>query len=193
MQCRSGRPRPSSVLACALAAAGLIFAAAGCASVTPLGPAAAAAPPPPRHLGSPIVLQAMLSQAPPAPPAGCPAGWATISAPLLSPSPCYRKLGTPVTFTSASVSAFQPKNPPGQPVMQPGMTGLLITLAAADRAALTALTTSAYNSQGSVAITVGGKVWAVPVQEAPLTGGSFSIALPASLARQLQHLLVPSS
>ena len=66
--------RPLSVLASALAAAGLMLAAAGCSNITPLGPdPAPVSLPPARDLGSPIIIQVMRSQ--PATPAGqCPAG-----------------------------------------------------------------------------------------------------------------------
>ena len=66
--------RPLSVLASALAAAGLMLAAAGCSNITPLGPdPAPVSLPPARDLGSPIIMQVMRSQ--PVTPAGqCPAG-----------------------------------------------------------------------------------------------------------------------
>src|ERR1700722_17473 len=67
-------PRPLSVLASALAAAGLMLAVAGCSHVTPLGPGPAPVSlPPARDLGSPIVVQVMRSQ-PPTPAGECPAG-----------------------------------------------------------------------------------------------------------------------
>jgi hypothetical protein len=56
-------PRPLSVLASALAAAGLVLAVAGCSNITPLGPdPAPVSLPPARHLGSPIIVQVMRSQ-----------------------------------------------------------------------------------------------------------------------------------
>ena len=57
MPFQPGKPRSSSVLASVLAAAGIVLTVASCSHVTPLGPT----PPPPRHLGSPIVLRAVLS------------------------------------------------------------------------------------------------------------------------------------
>jgi hypothetical protein len=67
-------PCPRSVLAGALAAAGLVLAVAGCSNVTPLGPdPAPASLPPARDLGSPIIVQVMRSQ-PPTPNGECPAG-----------------------------------------------------------------------------------------------------------------------
>jgi hypothetical protein len=67
-------PRALSVLASALAAAGLGLAVADCSQVTPLGPGPAPVHlPPARHLGSPITVQVLRKQAPTA--AGrCPAG-----------------------------------------------------------------------------------------------------------------------
>jgi hypothetical protein len=67
-------PRPPSVVASALATAGLVLAVAGCSHVTPLGPNPAPVNlPPARHLRSPIIMQVMRSQ-PPTPTGNCPAG-----------------------------------------------------------------------------------------------------------------------
>ncbi len=115
------RPRPSSVLASVLAAAGLVLTVASCSHLTPLGPDAPATLPPPRHLGTPIILQVMRSQ-PATAAGGCPAGWVEIPMPTGSPpiaSPCYRPVGTPVTITSAGLSpvcpvAGPPEGPPGR-------------------------------------------------------------------------------
>lgn len=65
-------PRPASVLASVLAAAGVVLAAAGCSHITPLGPDAGPSMPPARQLGSPIIIQVMRSQ-PPAATGACPA------------------------------------------------------------------------------------------------------------------------
>ena len=70
---------------------------------------------------------------------GCPAGSAALSGPGAGPGLCYRQLGKPVTITSAAVSL-----PSGLP---PGASGLLITVPAADVAALTAITTKAADSR----------------------------------------------
>ena len=73
MPCQPPR-RPLSVLASALAAAGLVLAVAGCSNITPLGPdPAPVSLPPARDLGSPIIMQIMRSQ-PPTPTGRCPAG-----------------------------------------------------------------------------------------------------------------------
>jgi hypothetical protein len=67
-------PRPLTVLASALAAAGVVLTAAGCSHVAPLGPdPAPVSLPPARDLGSPISMQIMRSQ-PPTPTGQCPAG-----------------------------------------------------------------------------------------------------------------------
>ena len=112
--------RPSFVLASALAAAGLTLTVAGCSQLTPLGPT----PPQPSRLGSPIVLQAMRSQ--PATPTGrCPAGYVVLATPgNLDPGLCYRKLGTPVTITSAAVSPVieGPTTTPAGPQARSGST-----------------------------------------------------------------------
>lgn len=199
--------RSSSVLASMLAAAGLVLTLAGCSGhVTPLGPM----PPQPSHLATPIVLQAVRTQ--PATPAGkCRAGYVTLPEPG-NPGPglCYRKFGTPVTFTSAAVmpgpvatrvanpapaapAGSPPPSPASQPASASGPAGLVIALPAANRAALTAVTTTAYNSRGAIAITVAGKTWALPQVLTPITGGRFEIVLPSrSQALRLQRTLVPS-
>ena len=60
-------PRPLSMLASALAAAGIVLAAIGCSHVTPLGPDPAPySLPPARDLGSPIIMQ-VIRGLPPAP------------------------------------------------------------------------------------------------------------------------------
>jgi|HubBroStandDraft_1064217.scaffolds.fasta_scaffold12002_6 hypothetical protein len=78
-------PRPSSVLASVLAAAGIMLAAAGCSHLTPLGPDpapshAVVAPPAPKPLGSPIILQVMRGE-PATSAGGCPAGSVAVSVP----------------------------------------------------------------------------------------------------------------
>lgn len=67
-------PRPLSVLASALAAAGLALAVASCGDITPLGPNPAPVNlPSARDLGSPISMQVMRSQLP-TPTGQCPSG-----------------------------------------------------------------------------------------------------------------------
>jgi len=186
------RPRPASVLA-GLLAAGLMLTVAGC-GLTPLGPDAAASAPPPSPLRSPIVLQAMRVQ-PPAPAGGCPARFTMISVPG-NPGECARPLGTPVTITSAAVSAvssFQPRTPSGQVVQGPPVYQIMITLPAADVAAATAIVTTAYDSRGGVDFSVAGRTWALPMVFRPFRSKQLSIALPSkNQALQLHRLLVPS-
>jgi hypothetical protein len=190
------RPRRLPILASALAAITLGLTVAGCGHVTPLGPDAAPTMPQPRQLGSPIVMQVMLGK-PSSPPGGaCPAGYAALSDQATGNTGlCYSKLGAPVTFTSAGVSTGQLKNSAGQ---SDGSTGaeatLMFNLPAADRAALTAITTKAYQAKGYVDISVGGRTWALPEAMAPLTQGEFAISLTSkNEVFQLQHLLDPSS
>lgn len=182
-------PRPAPVLAGVLAAA-LMLTAVACSHVTPLGPAGDV--PQPHQLRSPIVLQAMRVQdATPA--GGCPAGFTKLSAPGQSPG-CYRPLGAPVTITSAAVGPGPTVSPASPPNAPPSEYGLLILLPAADRAELTAVTTQAYDSQGAVDVSIAGKTWGLPMQQAPLTHGQFTIMLPSkNELLQLQHILAPSS
>ncbi len=189
-------PRPSPVLATALATAGIVLTVASCSHLAPLGPAS----PQPRHLGSPIILQAIRSQ-PPMPAGRCPAGWAALSAPGdPNPGPCYRKLGMPVTITSAAVSpviegpittpAGQSAGP-GQPAGSASY-GFAVAVPAADVGAVTALIRQAYGSRGAVDISVAGKTWAAPQVIKPFPGRQIQIFLPSrNQALQLRRILVP--
>jgi hypothetical protein len=184
----SGR-RPAGAV---IALAAVALTCAGCSHVLPLRPepAAQAAP---RQLASPIVLQRVLGQ--PASPAGkCPVGYAELSAPAAGlpgvSDSCYRKVGQPVTFTSAAVSnVYQPAAN-----QQPAVYGLAFALPAADAAELTAITTKAFHSQDPIAISVAGKTWGVPLTEAPLTHGQFEIAVQSkNQILQLQRTLLQHS
>jgi hypothetical protein len=179
-------PRLPPVLASALAA-GLMLAVASCGHVTPLGPDAK-----PSHLRSPIVLQAMRVRMP-GPAGECPAGFVTLSAPGMSPGLCYRKLGAPVTITSAAVSPVSsspPLNRSGQVVAGPPTYQFIITLPAADVAALTAVSTRAFDSQGALDISVAGQIWALLMAWGPLTHGQLEMNLPSkNQALELQRLL----
>jgi hypothetical protein len=183
-------PRLSCVLAGVLALAGIVLTVASCSHLTPLGPA----PPQPSQLRSPFVLQAMRVQ-PPAPAGGCPAGFATLSAPGAGPGACYRKLGTPVTITSAAispVSSSRPHPPPGQQA-GPVQYGFTITLAAAEVPALTAVTTTAADAQGPLAISAAGRTWVLPIVGRPFTSPQLLIPLQTkNQALQLQRTLVSS-
>jgi hypothetical protein len=178
-------PRTSSVLASMLAAAGIMLTAASCAShIAPIGPdPAAPTMPPPRHLGSPIILQAMRSR--PATPAGkCPAGYVPLSAPN-SAGTCYRQLGTPVSISSAAVSSVSAHG-------QPALYGFMVAVPAADVAAVTAVIKQAYDARGALAVNVAGKTWSAPQVLQPFPGQQLQIALPSrNRALQLYRLLVP--
>ena len=188
------RPRPASVLV-GMLAAGLMLTVAGCGHLTPLGPYAPAAAPPPSHLRSPLVLRAMSVQ-PPTPAGGCPAHFTMLSVPGTYPGECARSLGTPVTITSAAVSAvssFQPKTPSGQVAPGPPSYQIMITLPAADVAAATAVVTTAYDSRGSVDFSVAGRTWALPMVFRPFRSQQLPIDLPSkNQALQLHRLLVSS-
>ncbi len=206
-------PRPSTALASALAAAGIVLTVASCSRLTPLGPDAPAPLPPPRHLGSPIILQVMRTQPPP--PAGrCPAGWVTVragapraGAPVKSrsgtpPPPaaaslgCYRPVGTPVTITSAGISPVSrtpAQAPPGQPPA-PAQYGFTIAVPAAEAAAVTALISQAYHSRDALGVSAAGKLWQAPQVAGPFPGQQLQVAfLSRDQALQLYRILVPPS
>ena len=179
-------PRPAPVLASVLAA-GLMLTAASCSHITPLGPAA----PQPSQLRSPFVLQALGIQAP-TPAGGCPAGSVALSG---GPGQCYRELGTPVTITSAAispVSAIPQNHPPGAAASPPAY-GFMITLPASDMPALTAVTTTAADSQGYLGITVAGRTWLLPQVMQPFPSPRFQILMPGkNQVLQLQRSLASS-
>jgi hypothetical protein len=185
-------PRPLSVLASALAAAGLILAVGGCSNITPLGrdPAPVSLPPA-RHLESPISMQIMRSQ-PPTPTGQCPAG----SIALFGSEPNVLRTAVassrPVQVGTGSTSAPTPTptplpaplagvacyRPVGTPVTitsaaissvttnrnQPGPDWhvFVVGFPAADVAALTALIRQAYDSGDALGMSVGGKLWQAP-------------------------------
>ena len=188
-------PRPWPFLVSALAAVGIVVAVAGCSHIAPLGPGPTpVSMPSTRHLGSPIILQVMRSQ--PATAAGkCPAGYVALSSPG-SAGTCYRKLGTPVTITSAAISSVfmnRPTPPPGQSA-GPAQYGFLITVPAANVAAVSAVIKRAYDARGALAISVAGKTWEAPQVEQPFSGQRLEIGLPTrNQALQLYRTLVPAS
>jgi hypothetical protein len=199
-------PRLSSVLASVLAVAGIVLALASCSNIAPLGPtpepAHAAAQPTPvgtmtfYRLASPIILQVMHSQSPTAT-GGCPAGLEEVSLPPgAAPMPCFRPVGTPVTITSAAlsaVSAFRPAPPPGQPA-QPTSYGFMVGVPAAQVAAVTALISQAYDARAALGISVDGTLWEAPQVLQPFSGQQLHIdLLSRNQALQLYHLLVPAS
>jgi hypothetical protein len=170
-----------------IAVAALALACAGCSHILPLGPA----PPAPRHLASAVILQLVLSQ-PRSPAGGCPAGYTTLSAPFTDypevPDACYRNLGKPATFTSAAVTmAYQPATH-----QQPALYGLNFTLSAAEAAALTAITTKAFDTRDQMAVSTAGNTWGVFMTAGPFTNGQFGILVQSeNQALQLQRILIP--
>jgi hypothetical protein len=112
-------PRPLSVLASALAAAGVVLAVAGCSHIAPLGPdPAPVSLPPARDLGSPIIVQAMRSQ-PPTPAGECPAG----SVALFGLEPNVLRVGVagsrPVQVGTGSTATPTPTATPTTPPAPP--------------------------------------------------------------------------
>jgi hypothetical protein len=205
---RLQRPaRPLPVMASILAAAGIALTVASCSHLAPLGPDSGkgptsttqpvaigpiAMPVQSAHLRSPFVLEAMRSQ-PSAAAGGCPAGSVALSG---GPGQCYRKLGTPVTVTSAKVSSIFRDRPPPPPGQQAGPTsyGFVIVVPAADQAALTAVTTTAANAHGYLSISIGDSTWLLPRVLQPFNGPQLMITRPSrNQALQIQRLLVPAA
>lgn len=180
-------PRGLSVLASALAAAGVLLGVAGCSQVTPLGPnpAPVATPAvPPQQLPSPFVLEAVRIQSPTAT-GGCPAGSVALSG---GPGQCYRQLGAPVTITSAYVGLVVTDTPH----IPPGRYGFWVGLPAADLPTLHAMTTAAADAQGFLDISVAGRTWLLPRVRQPFTG-PLEIVLPSrNQVLQLHRLLFPA-
>jgi len=185
-------PRPLSVLASALTAAGVVLAVAGCSHITPLGPdPAPVSLPPARDLGSPIIMQVMRSQ-PPTPTGECPAG----SIALFGSDPNVPRVavassrpvpvGTGSTATPTPTPTTPPAPPAGVACYRPVGTPVAITSAAvssvttnrnqpgpawyvfvvafptADVPALTALIRQAYDAGDAVGMSVAGKLWQAP-------------------------------
>ena len=186
-------PRLLSALASLLAAAGIVLAVASCAShITPLGPGN---PRPAKTatrglvilhaLASPIVLQVMRSK--PATAAGkCPAGYVALSVPG-SAGTCYRKVGAPVTITSAGLSTVA-RQPSGN---GPAMYGFMV-VPNHDANTVTLLIARAYRSRDALGIIVAGKLWEAPQVIAPFPAQQMQIALPSrNQALQLYRILVP--
>ena len=178
-------PRPPSVLASVLAAAGIALAVASCSNITPLGPSgpSSVAPPavPPPPLRSPFILEAVRIQAS-ASAGGCPSGSVALSG---GPGQCYRQLGRPVTITSAYVGSVVT----GTSHIPPGQYGFWVTLPAADLPALHALTTAAYDTQGFLDISVAGQTWLLPRVRQPFTG-PLEMVLPTKDQVLLLHRLL---
>jgi hypothetical protein len=170
-----------------IALAAISLPVVGCSQALPLSQAPATQ----HHLNSAIVLQIVLSQ-PSTPAGGCPAGFAKLPPPASQfpgSGQCYRRLGKPLTITSAAVRYLE------QPAanQHPASYGLAITVSAADRKALTAITTTAYRARQSIATIVAGKTWGVAAVDAPFTGGFEIPAQSANQALRLQRTLIPSA
>jgi hypothetical protein len=171
-----------------IALAAISLTVAGCSQALPLSQAPATQ----RHLTTAIMLQIVVSQPPhqrrvaarQVPPRSPPA-----AEEFPGSGQCYRRLGAPLTITSAAVRYLQ------QPAanQQPANYGLGITVPAADRTALTAITTKAYRSRDSIATIVAGKTWSVANVPGPFTGQFEIPAQSANQALQLQRTLIPSA
>jgi hypothetical protein len=185
-------PGPLSVLASALAAAGVVLSVAGCSNITPLGPdPAPVSLPPARDLGSPIIMQIMRSQ-PPTPTGRCPAGSIdlfgsepnVLRAGVASSRPVQVGTGSTATPTptpatppapSAGVACYVPV---GRPVTitsaavssvtsnrnhpGPASYGFVVAFPTADVPALTTLIRQAYDSGDAVGMSVASKLWQAP-------------------------------
>ncbi len=214
-------PRPLSVLATALTAAGVVLAVAGCSHVTPLGPdPAPVSLPPARDLGSPITMQIMRSQ-PPTATGQCPAGSIALfgsepnvlRAGVASSRPVQVGAGSTATPTPtpttppAGVACYRPV---GTPVTitsaavssvttsrnQPGPAWyeFVVAFPAADVPALTALIRQAYDSGDALGMSVAGKLWQAPQPRSrfnALRAEQINL-LSRNQAFQLYRLLVPS-
>jgi hypothetical protein len=164
-----------------LLAAGLLLAVAGCGDVTPLGPTTA---PRPQHLRTPIVLRAVRVQ-PPTPAGGCPAGYTAFTA-----GPCYRDAGTPVTIITAAVTISPETQSASGQSSAPAQYNLVLILPVAERAALTSITTTAYDVQGGLTVSVAGRTWgSIPMVDRPFTGEFEIFPLTMAQAEQLQRML----
>jgi hypothetical protein len=186
-------PRPLSILASVLAAAGLMLDIASCSGITPLGPDA---PPRPTQAGSPVtvvrpvqlllaspfVLEAVSVQAPRLA-GGCSAGSVALSG---GAGQCYRVLGTSVTITAAGVSSLAS-------LRLTGHYGFFIAIPAAEQPAVKAIATTAANAHGYLTISVAGRTWLLPSVRQPFTS-PLQVVLPSrNQTLQLRNLLVPSS
>jgi len=201
LQFQPAKPRLSATMAGVLAVAGIVLTVASCTgSVTPLGPDGGPAIPPVRQLGSALTLQDLRTQ-PSSPSGGCATGYAALTGPgpqntSIGTGLCYRKVGAPVTLTRAAVSGPITQSPSGAQAGQAQATSyvILVTVPAADVAAVTALIKSAYTVQGAMDVSTGGTNWSFPQVIAPFPGRQLQIALPSmSKAAQLYRVLVPAT
>jgi hypothetical protein len=215
------QPRPLSVLASTLAAAGLVLAVAGCSHIPPLGPdPAPVSLPPARDLGSPIIMQIMRSQ-PPTPTGECPAGSIALfgsepnvlRAAVASSRPVQAGTGSTATPTStppappAGVACYRPVGTPvtitsaavssvttSQHQPAPASYEFVVAFPTADVAALTALIRQAYDSGDAVGMSAAGKLWQAPQPRRrfnALRAEQINL-LSRTQAFRLYRLLVPS-
>ena len=167
--------------------AALALTLAGCSHALPLRHAPATQ----QHLNSAIVLQVVLSR-PSSAAGGCPAGYARLpkaANQFPGGAQCYRRLGKPLTITSAAVTYIQ------QPAanQRPAQYGLAISVPTADRAALLAITTKAYHSHDQIATIVAGQTWGVANVDGPFADQFEIPARDANQALQLQRTLIPAA
>jgi hypothetical protein len=128
--------------------------------------------------GSPAVPTATSAPTPP-PPGAQPAGVA-----------CYQLIGTPVTITSAAVSAVAAKqNQPG-----PAWYAFVVAFPNGKVPALTALIRRAYDSGDALGLSVGGQLWqaAQPRSKFVALRAEQVNLLSRSQAVRLHRMLVPS-
>jgi hypothetical protein len=103
---------------------------------------------------------------------------------------CYRPVGTPVTVTSAAVSAVTTyPHRPG-----PASYGFVVAFPAVEIAALTAAITQAYDSGAALGMSVAGKLWQAPQARSKVNAlrAEQINLLSRNQAVQLYRLLVPS-
>jgi hypothetical protein len=213
-------PRPLSVLASALAAAGVMLAVAACSNITPVGPdPAPVSLPPARQLGSPIIMQVMRSR-PPTAAGRCPAGSVALFG--LDPNvPRAASVHSQIVPGSTATPAATPAAPPARPVgvacflrigrpvtvtsasvssvttsrNQPGPAWyeFVVAFPAADVASLTALIQQAYDSGDALGMSVAGQLWQAPQprRKALALRAEQINLLSRHQAFQLYHLLVP--
>jgi hypothetical protein len=214
--------RPLSVLASALAAAGLMLVAAGCSTITPLGPDPTPVRlPPARDLGSPIIVQVMRSQ-PPTPAGQCPAGSVALFG--LEPNVLRTAVASsvPVPVQGSTATPAPRATPPAPPVgvacylpagrpvtitsaavssvttyphqAGPAFYGFVVAFPAADVAALTAAIRQAYDSGDALGMSVAGKLWQAPQPRRRFNAlrAEQINLLSREQALQLFRLLVPS-
>jgi hypothetical protein len=211
-------PRPLSALVCVLVNIGLVLAVAGCSDAAPLAqhPAPVSLPPA-RDLGSSINLQVMRSQSPTST-GQCPADSVSLfglepnvprtavasqqprlvstgatATPTPSAAPgvaCYLPVGSPVTITSAAVSAVTTY--PNQ--SGPAAYGFVVAFPTADVAALTSAIRQAYASGDALGMSVAGKLWQAPQPKTKSTAlrAEQITLLSEAQAVRLHRLLVPS-